>query len=180
MPNTSHHLSRSLNFGSTGNSSLHTIKHTSKDELLQSLLHSSTQVEALIKQMNLEKSMRQRKQRNMSYNVQEFARDEPIIHSQTNMAIDASEDSKVLIDEGSSLRNHPQQTQLRTSNPNFQTAKSLLMQNDLSYTSTAKRDLYVQGLMKTYNASPVNSGPVSMVSVQNLHSGNPASKGKLS
>ena len=96
------------------------------------------------------------------------------------MIIDPSEDAKVLIAEGSSLRDHPKQTQLRTSNPNFETAKSLLIQNDLSYTSSSKRDIYLKGLMKTYNASPVNSGPISMESVQNLYSGNPASKGKLS
>ena len=96
------------------------------------------------------------------------------------MPTEPSEFTKVLVPDKSQSRDHPIQAQLRTSNPNFQTAKSLLLQNDLTYTSGSKRDMYLQGLMKTYNASPVASGQISMDSVQNLYSGNPSSKRKLS
>ena len=96
------------------------------------------------------------------------------------MVTEDSEDIKPLITQESHSRDKPAVMHMRTSNPNFSTARSLMLKKELSQTSNSKRDMYLQGLMKTYNASPLNSGPISMESVQNLHTGNPASKQRLS
>ena len=84
------------------------------------MLQSNSQVDALLKKMNLEKSVRlQRNQRIQSNNVQEFTRGESTIQSQVNIPTEPSEFTKALVPDKSQGRDHQTQAQLRTSNPNF-------------------------------------------------------------
>ena len=60
------HLSRSVNIGVT-NASLYSIKNTSKEELLSNLQKSTSEIEALLRQINLDKSIRDKNKKNMPF-----------------------------------------------------------------------------------------------------------------